>query len=230
MNYRFGKTIIMSLGGSIVYPKDIDLLFLKHFKKLVEDEVKRGKRFVIVIGGGHLARIFQQAAESLCSVTDEDKDWIGIHATRLNAQLMRTVFKEMADPVVFDKRGKMKKLTHPVTIASGWHPGWSTDFVATAIAKDLKAAEYLEVGKPAYVYDKDPSAYPDAKPFEIMTWKEYRRLVPKKWVPGSHAPVDTVAAKLSASSGITSIIINGRDLKNFKNLLTGEKFQGTIIR
>ena len=41
-------------------------------------------------------------------VTDEDKDWIGIHATRLNAHLLRTIFRDVADPVVIDIRGKSK--------------------------------------------------------------------------------------------------------------------------
>lgn len=230
MNYRFGKVIVISLGGSIIYPKDIDTLFVRNFKKLINREIKKGKKFVIVIGGGHLARIFQQAAASIGPVINEDKDWIGIHATRLNAQLLRTVFKGSADPVVFDQRYKITKLTHPVTIASGWHPGWSTDFVAAAIAKDFGIAEYLEVGKPAYVYDRDPSVHTDAKSFEVIGWKEYRNLIPRKWIPGSHAPVDPIAAKLSAESGISAIVVNGRDLENFKNLLGGKEFKGTLIR
>ncbi len=230
MKYQFGKIVVISLGGSIVYPKDIDLLFLKDFKKLIERETRKGRKFVVVIGGGHLARIFQQAAEHMGQVTDEDKDWIGIHATRLNAQLLRTVFKKIADPIVFDQRKKITKLTHPVTIASGWRPGWSTDFVAAAIAKDLGVGEYLEVGKPDHVYDKDPSVYRDAKPFEIISWEDYRRLIPRKWVPGSHSPVDPIAAKLSSNAGIRSIVLDGRDLKNFQNLLGGRDFRGTIIQ
>ena len=229
MRYVFGKTVVVALGGSVIYPEAIDVKFLRRFKKFTEKFLKRGIRFVLVVGGGRLARVFQDAARKVLPLTDEDKDWIGIHATRLNAHLLRTVFRKVADPVVFDARGKIKKLKHPITIASGWRPGWSTDFVAAAIAADMRIREFIVAGKPAYVYHKDPSLYKDARPYEKINWREYRRLIPKKWIPGSHAPVDPVAARLAEKRGLTAIIVNGKDLKNFERLLKGEGFRGTII-
>ncbi len=229
MKYKFGKTIVIALGGSIVYPKDIDISFLKNFKKFIGKEIKKGRKFVIVVGGGQLCRPFQRAADEISSVTDEDKDWIGIHSTRLNAQLLRTIFKKAADPVVFDKRKKIKVLKHPVTVASGWRPGWSTDFVAAAIAKDLGTGEFVVAGKPAFVYDSDPSLHRRAKPFREIGWKDYRRLIPERWVPGSHAPVDPVAARLSQGADVKAIVINGRDIRNFGNLLDDREFEGTVI-
>ena len=93
-------------------------------------------------------------------MTDEDKDWIGIHATRLNAHLLRTIFRDVADPVVIDIRGKIKKLRAPMTIASGWRPGWSTDYVAMRIAADFGVHEAVIAGKPAHVYNKDHASTP----------------------------------------------------------------------
>ncbi|HUZ92728.1 MAG TPA: UMP kinase, partial [Candidatus Paceibacterota bacterium] len=168
MKHLFGKKVVIALGGSIVYPAEIDVRYLKQFKKFAEREIRRGRKLVIVIGGGRLARIFQSAAHEVSPLTDEDKDWIGIHATRLNAHLLRTIFRRVADPVVFDHRGKFKKLDYPVTIASGWRPGWSTDFVAAAIAHDFDIPEFIVAGKPAFVYQKDPSIYKDAKPFKTI--------------------------------------------------------------
>lgn len=221
--------MVVALGGSVIYPDDIDTGYLKNFKKFIEKLLKRGKRFVIVVGGGRLARVFQNAAHNVSPLANEDKDWIGIHATRLNAHLLRTIFRRIADPVVFDKRGKMKKIKYPITIASGWRPGWSTDFVAAAIAADLRIPEFIVAGKPAHVYHKDPSLHKDARPYEKIGWREYRKLIPGKWIPGSHAPVDPIAARLSERRGLKSIIINGKDLKNFGRLLKGESFRGTII-
>ncbi len=83
MTYRFGKLVVISLGGSIVFPKNINVRFLKNFQKLVNGEVKQGRKFIIVVGGGCFARVFQDAAEKLCKISDEEKDWIGIRATRL---------------------------------------------------------------------------------------------------------------------------------------------------
>jgi uridylate kinase len=229
MKYKFSKTVVVALGGSIVHPDGIDVQFLKDFKKFLAPFLKRGIKFVLVVGGGKLARNFQEAAEKVAKVTDDDKDWIGIHATRLNGHLLRTVFREVADPVVIDMRGRINKLKHPVTIAAGWRPGWSTDYVAMRIAADFGVREAVIAGKPAYVYNKDFTKYADAVPFYELTWREYRKLIPAKWVPGLHAPVDPVGAALGAREGVKAIIIDGRNMKNFAALLNGKEFKGTII-
>lgn len=229
MKHRFSKTIVIALGGSILYPEEIDTKFILEFTKIIRKYVKKGKQFVIVVGGGRVSRLYQKAAAEIAEVTDEDKDWIGIHATRLNGHLLRTVFEDIADPVVIDSRYKTKKLRYPVTIASGWRPGWSTDFISVALAVDFDASEVIVAGKPSHVYDKDFVKYKDAKPFKKISWEKYRALIPKKWSPGFHSPVDPVAARLGEKEGIKAIVMDGRDLKNFSALIDGKEFVGTII-
>jgi uridylate kinase len=229
MRHKFGKTVVVALGGSIIYPDAIDSKFIKEFKKFVEKFTKRGTRFVLILGGGKVARTYQVAAHEVGQIANEDKDWLGIHATRLNAHLIRTIFRKIAHPVVIDQRGKLKKLTSPVTVGGGWHPGWSTDYVATVLAHDFGAGEVIIAGKPDYVYDKDPHKYKGAVPLPELSWKEYRKLIPSKWVPGSHAPVDPVAARFGQEKKVKAVIINGKDLKNFEALLKGKDFKGTII-
>lgn len=46
------ETIIISLGGSLIVPDQIDTNFLKDFKTLVLSNVAKGKKFVIITGGG----------------------------------------------------------------------------------------------------------------------------------------------------------------------------------
>lgn len=229
MRYTFSKTIVIALGGSIVHPDGVDAEFLKNFKRFLVPFLRRGTKFVLVVGGGSLSRRFQDAAAQVARVTDEDKDWLGIHATRLNAHLLRTIFRDVADPVVMDERGKIKRLRAPVTIASGWRPGWSTDYVAMRIAADLGAHEAVIAGKPAYVHEADPATHPRARRFDEIGWRDYRRLIPRAWKPGLHAPVDPVAAALGAREGVRAIIVDGRDLANFRALLNGKEFEGTII-
>lgn len=229
MNYKFGKTIVVSLGGSIIYPDQINIHFLRQFNSFIRKFIQKGYKFIIVTGGGKPARIFQDAAAKIARVSDDDKDWIGIHTTRLNAQLLRTIFKDIANPVVFDHKLKIKKLNYPVTIGSGWRPGWSTDYVCAEIAADFKIKQFINAGKPAYVFERDPKKFPSAKKFENLSWTQYRKLVPKKWIPGFSSPVDPIAARLCQKEKITTIVINGKNLKNFENLLTEKNFQGTII-
>ncbi len=230
MRHKFGKTIVIALGGSIMYPEAIDVSFLKKFRKFILKQLQNGSRFIIVVGGGSIARVYQEAAHNVSKITDEDKDWLGIHSTRANAHLLRTIFKDVADPVIIDSRDKMKVLKYPVTIASGWRPGWSTDYISIAIAEHFKAKEAVIAGKPAHVYDKDPHKYAGAKELHDLTWKKYRKLIPAKWKPGLHSPVDPVGAELAQKKGIAAIIINGKDLSNFNKMILGEEFKGSIIK
>ena len=96
---RSQETIVLSLGGSLLVPKDgIDTAFIRKFSDLVRRHVKKGRRFIIICGGGTTARAYQQAASKVTKLTRDDLDWIGIHATRLNAHLLRTVLRDLAHP------------------------------------------------------------------------------------------------------------------------------------
>ncbi|MBM3256743.1 MAG: UMP kinase [Candidatus Liptonbacteria bacterium] len=229
MRHEFEKTIVMSLGGSIAFADGINAEFLREFRKLIESLTKKGKKFVIVVGGGGICRTYQRGAEEIAPITDEDKDWIGIYSTRLNASVVRSAFGKRAHPLLLEEPRKLKKLSRPVTLSGGWKPGWSTDFMATQLAADFGAKEVVNIGKPRFVYDKNPDAHKDAKPFEELRWKDYRGMVPKKWTPGFHAPVDPIAAKFSESKGMTMFVV-GPSLENLASLLKGEEFEGTIIR
>ena len=97
-----GKTVVISLGGSIIVPDRIQVAFLKKFKEFILKFLKKDYKFIIVTGGGSTARNYIKAADRVTKINDEDKDWLGIHATRLNAHLLRTIFKKQAYPVVLD--------------------------------------------------------------------------------------------------------------------------------
>ncbi len=222
------KPIVISLGGSVIYPDEIDTAYIRQFEDLIRSFVKQGYKFIIVTGGGRLARNFQKAANDLTKVTDYDSDWLGIHATRLNAQLLRTVFADICDHVIVDGPKKLGKMKHPIVFGAGWRPGWSTDYVAVSIAH-AHGAPVVNMGTAAFVYSKDPSKYKSAKKFEMLTWQQYRKFIPKVWKPGLSTPLDPVAAGLAQESKLTTYIINGRDLKNLANLLRCKPWQGTTI-
>lgn len=237
MKHKFGKIIVIALGGSIINPGEINSVFLKNFRKFILKWIGRGKKFIIIAGGGSIARDYQKASSKVLSLSNEDKDWIGIHATRLNAHLLRTIFWKEADPVVIDSRSKVKTINnklktknYKIVVVSGWRPGWSTDYIALQLADNFQTKEAIIAGNPAYVYTKDPKKFKTAKAITKMSWKEYRKLIPAKWTPGAHSPVDPVGARLAYSRKLTAIVIDGTNLKNFDNLLAGKNFKGTIIQ
>ena len=55
------KLFVVSLGGSLIVPDQIDYNFLKNFKKFILSRVKKNERFILITGGGSSARIYQQA-------------------------------------------------------------------------------------------------------------------------------------------------------------------------
>lgn len=219
----------MSVGGSLIVPDQIDIEFLKALKTLLEAEVD--KRFVIITGGGRTARCYQDAAREVSELTPEDLDWIGIHATRLNGHLLRTVLKDSAYPVmitnpddVLDVAGNTRLI-----IAAGYRPGSSTDLRAVEIAKRLKAKKLVNLSNIDYVYTANPKTDPNAKPIETITWSEFRKLIPENWDPGLSSPFDPVAAREAEANQIEVACVNGSRLNELQKYLNGQTFVGTRI-
>lgn len=128
----YSDKIVMSIGGSLIIPEGgIDTKFLSNLNRFVRDQLASNKKrqFFLVAGGGKITRHYQTAAQKVIGheLTYDDLDWLGIHSTRLNAQLLRTIFREIAHPFILKHYDIIRKPTEPVVIASGWKPGWSTD-------------------------------------------------------------------------------------------------------
>ena len=225
------KTIVISLGGSIICPQpgEINVNFLKKFKKLILKYLRKNFRFIIVPGGGKICRVYQKVAAKITKLPAEDIDWLGIHTTRLNAHLLRTIFRKEAYPVVLDNPKKPIKNDWKLLIASGWRPGRSTDYIVVLLARRFKIKEVINAGDVPFVYDKDPDKYKSAKAFKKISWSEYRKLVGWRWSPGLSAPFDPVAAGIAKKLKIRVCIIKGTELPNFERVLAGKKFKGTII-
>lgn len=225
------KPIIISLGGSLVIPDGgMDTKFLTGLNTFIRNEIAKGWRFFIVVGGGATARHYiEEAKQIVGNITDWDLDYLGIHATRLNAHLLRTIFQDVAHPRIianYDK--KITNLRQPVVIAAGWKPGFSTDYCAVILGRDYEAKIIINMSNIETVYDKDPNKFTDAKPLHKLTWDEFTKLVGNKWSPGSNLPFDPIATKLAKDLGI-SVYVIGKDLINLDNILKGVDFRGTVI-
>ncbi|MFH1036441.1 MAG: UMP kinase [Patescibacteria group bacterium] len=225
------KTIIISLGGAIICPKPgkIDEIFLKKFRSLILKFLKRGFRFVIIAGGGKTSRAYLKAANEISRLSREDSDWIGIYATRLNAQLVRAIFGRIAYPEVLENPYKEIKDGWKILIGAGWKPGCSTDYDSVLFAKRFGVKEIINASNTPYVYDRDFKKYKNAVPFEKISWKDYQKLVGNRWLPGLSTPFDPIAAKTARKLKIRILIIKGTDVSNFEKILSGKKFRGTVI-
>lgn len=222
------RTIVLSLGGSLIFPQEIDIEFLKNFKKTIGKYIKKDFRFVIYCGGGKLARDLQKTASELAEPSNEELDWLGIYATRLNAQLIKAIFKKNAEDVIVTNPKEKVSLGKKITVAAGWIPGWSTDYDAVLLAKNIGVREIVNMSNVDYVYTKDPRKFKNAEKIEKISWKKFRRLIESKWKAGMNAPFDPVAAREAQRLGI-KVTIMGSDLKNLENFLENKTFKGTTI-
>jgi uridylate kinase len=223
------ERIVVSVGGSLIVPDQIDTDFLTRFKTLVLEKVQRGFTFSIIAGGGKTARRYQEAASAVTPLSPQDTDWIGIHATRLNAQLLRNIFAGYAHAHVIKNPTIDSESEEPITIAAGWQPGCSTDYDAVLMAKNMGARRLVNLSNIDYVYTADPKKDPSAKKIEKTTWADFRKLIPEKWDPGLSSPFDPVAAKEAEALGLEVAIMNGAKLGEFSNYLDGKPFVGTVI-
>ncbi len=228
-----GQAFVLSLGGSLVVPNGgIDTQFLKAFNSFIRKQVSEKKRrFFIVVGGGTTAGEYSNAGKEILGydITKEDQDWLGIHATRLNAQLVRTLFKDIADPRVIKHYEIILKIEKPIAIAAGWKPGWSTDYDAVILCQDYNLKNVINLSNIDKVYDKDPKQFKDAKPIDSISWKEYRAIVGDTWTPRMNVPFDPIAAKLGEELNISVKFLNGKNLENLEQALDDKPFVGTTI-
>ncbi len=226
---------VVSLGGSLIVPGEINWEFLKEFRALIIEQIEKGNRFIIVTGGGSVTRKYQQAAEKITDLTNDDLDWLGIHSTRLNAHLIKTIFRDYAHPRINkNPRTKEDLMSHfengeGIMVAAGWRPGWSTDYVSTILAERLGAKTVINLSNIKYVCDKDPNKFDDAKEYKNIGWAEFRKLVGDTWDPGLNMPFDPIASKHAEGLGLKVVIAEGNKIDNLRDIFEGRDFIGTII-
>lgn len=222
-------TIIISVGGSLIVPGEIDTAFLAEFKALILEYISKGFRFVIIAGGGKTARKYQDAGNTVTPLSKEDMDWLGIHSTRLNGHLMRSVFVHEAHPVIITNPHDDVIWRESVLIAAGWRPGCSTDYDAVLLAKNLNVQKMINLSNIDYVYTADPRKDPTATPITTISWGEFKKLIPEEWDPGLSSPFDPIATREASKMGMEVVILNGLKLENLRNYLDNIPFVGTRI-
>lgn len=223
---------VLDFGGSIVAPDEVDTAFISQFREflerwLSEDETNKA---IIVIGGGAPARKYQQAYREIVTESDNNEaDWIGIMATRINAQLIKAVFSEYCPQDVVTDPTAPETFDGRIMVAAGWKPGWSTDYDAVILAEKFGADTIYNLSNIAKVYTDDPKKNPDAKPLDYVSWDDYKKMAGDEWTPGKNVPFDPVATKKAAELNLKVIAAAGKDLENLQNIFDGKDFVGTII-
>nr|QQK87020.1 uridylate kinase [Treponema denticola] len=227
---------VLSVGGSIVAPDKPDFDFLDKFSKTIRNWLLQdsSRKIIMVIGGGAPARDYQNAYRKVCDLRkapakNDEADWIGIMATRLNAQHVKAVLEDLCpNPVVYDPT-TVDMFGGQILVAAGWKPGFSTDNDAVVLAERFSGNLVVNLSNIAKVYTDDPKKNPEARPIDSISWEDFIKIVGTEWVPGKNTPFDPIASQRAQKAGIKVICAAGKDIENLENILNGKDFKGTVI-
>ena len=231
-------TKILSVGGSIIVPEKPDTTFLSEFVSMCISWLKSDKnnRLILVAGGGAPARVYQNAYNEVAEKTGlgaqaNSADWIGIMATRINAQLLKACFGDYCkNDVVYNPTSENLAFDGQVLVASGWKPGFSTDTDAVYLGEKFDGKTIVNLSNIEKVYTDDPRKNSDAKPLDTITWTDFRKMVGDEWTPGKNCPFDPIASKKAQELGMTVICAGGKNIANIKAILEDKEYIGTTIK
>ena len=200
------STITLSLGGSIINPGKIDSQFLTDFSKMIIGLIDKYK-FMIVCGGGKVARQYIKGLPD--GLTEGERDYMGIAATWLNAQLLTYYFKGYTSPIL---PPTVEKLTeqlqqYDVGLSGGFLPSVKTDEDAAIVADLYGSPILINVTNVDGIYDKAPRKHPDAKKYDKLSYRQFYEIVnPISLGAGSNAPFTLIAAKICERTNMRIII------------------------
>ena len=230
--------LVISLGGSMLFRQGttkVDEEYAGKFASLVQGFASKGKKLIVIIGGGMRAK---KAAGKARSLTRSEffADREAIKATRKNAKVLQKLLGEQAfkklikspdDAALALESGK-------IGVGGGFLEGLTTDACSVLCAERVGASTVFNVSNVQGVYDSDPKTNPAAKKFSEMTHSQLVELAAvsdSRAAKGGGAFVfDLIACKLSARSNITVHFVNGKDLQQVERALSGQSHQGTVVR
>ncbi|MEK6903340.1 MAG: UMP kinase [Nanoarchaeota archaeon] len=226
------KCEVLSLGGSVIFPKskdDIDIEYLKKFTALLRS--CKDKKFIIVTGGGWIARKYIRALKE-AGASQKECCLIGIGVTKLNALFLAKFANQDAAPTVPSSVKEIKKLLEKYRIVFvgglSYEENNTSDGTAAKIAHVLKT-DFINITDVPGLYTKDPRKYNDADIIRKISFEKFDALVANMdYHPGQHFVLDQEAAKIIKKYRIKTMIL-GRDIGNIRNCLKNKPFEGTII-
>jgi uridylate kinase len=223
------KIMVISLGGSqIIKDGKINVAFLKKFRDVIQRNSRKYK-FVIVCGGGSVARMY---IAGLKESSLKLQSFAGISATRTNARFVSYFFnREQLDgiPRSMPQVGRLLKREDIIFCgALEYKPEQTSDSTAAQIAREYDA-EFVNITNVDGLFTSNPAVNKNAKLVREISWRDFHGIASKlSFKPGQHFVLDQKASKIIKQEKIRTYIV-GNDLQNLDRVLNGKKFKGTII-
>ena len=225
------RIFVLSIGGSQIFKDSkVNTNFLYRLKKIILANT-RNKKFIIVCGGGSIARIYIQSLKDI-NASEKLQSFAGISVTRTNARFMSYLFGfDSEDGIAHtlnDVENMIKKQDIVFCGALEYHPHQTSDSTAAQIAEYF-SSDFINITNVNGLYTANPLTNKNARFIPYIRWKGFHEIALKiPFKPGQHFVLDQKASKIIMDKKIKTYII-GPNLKNLENLLKNRKFNGTII-
>jgi len=221
------KSIVISIGGSVILSKEADVSFLRKLASLLKKISKQYKIFIIV-GGGKIARDYIKLGREL-DFDEKTLDSIGIDITRANAALFTNIISE-SNKKIPCSTDEAKAMDNPIVVMGGTTPGHSTDMVGAELAEKVGADLFIIATNVDGIYDKDPNKYDDAKQLEKVKIDDLIKNYGTSWESaGKNMVIDGPALEIMKKAKLLTYVVNGKRLDQLENAITGRSFDGTKI-
>ncbi len=223
------KTIVVSLGGSVLVPS-LDANSIRLYAALLQEMATRYRLFVVTGGGGEARRYIHAAR--LLGIDEASADDLGILVTRLNASLIGGALGEAAYPRVAESYQEAREFAQSgkIVVMGGMIAGQTTDAVAAVLAEYVRASAVFNITSVDGIYSRDPRHYPTAERYTHLTPKQLLEVIGEcQLTAGSNTVFDIVAAKVIERSHIPLIVMDGRDPEMVRAAVMKGQFRGTVV-
>ncbi len=220
--------IVIKLSGS-VFSENASKTSLKKYAAVFKS-ISRKTQFVVVAGGGQIARHYINLARSL-GVDEASLDELGIEVSRLNAQLLVYALGKQAHPHIPKNLKEVVEAvdTGKIVVTGGLHPGQSTNATSVQIAEKINASMFINATDVDGVYDADPKTHKNAKLLKVIKLRNLRNmLVHESTMAGAYDLMDIVALKVIERSRIPTRVIKA-DVNAIKRAIKGADVGTKII-
>ncbi len=224
------EEIVVSIGGSIMLPKDRDVSYLRSLADTLRI-CSKSYSLYLVVGGGWIARKYINWGREL-EADEASLDELGISVSRLNAKLLSLALGKDVNPTPARNfhEAMMAGRHYPMVVMGGTHPGHTTDAVSAMLAERLRCKRLINVTSVDGVYSEDPRKNEKAERYDELDYDSLISIVEK--VEGGAGPnvvFDPLAAKIIKRARIKAYILSGDDLENLSSAIGDKDFHGTIV-
>lgn len=221
------KSIVLSIGGSVILSEEADVSFFSKLVSLLK-KISNNYKIFVVVGGGNVARKYIKLGRDL-NIQEKTLDSLGIYITRVNAKIVANIL-ESSNKEIPNTTDEAINLDNQIIVMGGTTPGHSTDMVGAELAEKTNADLFIIATNVDGIFNKDPNKYSDAEQLKEVTIDHLIKMYGTKWKSaGKNVVIDGPALEIIKRAKLTTFIINGKRLDQLEKALSNQSFDGTKI-